>query len=31
MNHNLNAIEVISRPGLKDRHWADISNILGMK
>lgn len=31
MNRNLLAIEIITRPGLKERHWEEISDILSMK
>ena len=31
MNSHLPAIEVLSNPGLRERHWAEIENVMNIK
>ena len=31
MNSHLPAIEVLSNPGLRDRHWEDIQSVMNIK
>ncbi|KRX05785.1 P-loop containing nucleoside triphosphate hydrolase [Pseudocohnilembus persalinus] len=31
LNRNLSAIEIVTRPGLKERHWAEIASVLDIE